>query len=568
MRKITFISLISLAAAAFSACSNSLPLARTNPSPRVANAMDLGPVAPGEVIDLVFGIRVADPIHLHQFLTKQPLTGDSMSPSDFGDAFGVSGGEYARIVTWLRAQGFTITRTAAGRTEISASATADVVARAFGTEIHQFVDSDGRFVASLGALSFAPEVAPSVSGVVGLDGEFPWHSHAFIPQPQAQPAAAPKPFGAPQLETQYSTTAITSPGMGQTIVILGAGGPPAMTDVSSYITTYKPYGQTTLPGTYTQDLVGGPDRTGDTPDGEQLENTLDIEMVVAMAPYAKIIHVITATNAGGLFADGITHIINTYPDAHQVTVSYGSCERGSAAEMPVLNALFQQAMAQGQQWFFASGDDGTDGCRNGAGNTVASAGWPASSPYVVGVGGTQINTAAAAGKVATELAWNSWSAGMTGIPGATGGGASESLDKPAFQMGVTPDDGARDEPDVSALAGPPYVNIYEEALTTLGAPSAITQVAGTSAATPMWAGVWALIEQGKSNPTITNGLTELYTLGKTAATATSFQDVTSTTNSSGGQGDTTAGGYVPAAGYDLATGWGTPNVPNLIKNWQ
>ena len=160
-----------------------------------------------------------------------------------------------------------------------------------------------------------------------------------------------------------------------------------------------------------------------------------------------------------------------------------------------MNSMFMQAKAEGQQWFFAAGDSGTDGCRDGTGNKIVSAGWPASSPYVVGVGGTEVKTGT------TELVWD-W--GST-IGGATGGGASESFDKPSFQTGVGPgaSDGARDEPDVAALAGGPGVIVYLD--------GSAAGYGGTSAATPMWAGVWA-IEQAKGHKTITNGLETLYTL--------------------------------------------------------
>jgi xanthomonalisin len=82
----------------------------------------------------------------------------------------------------------------------------------------------------------------------------------------------------------------------------------------------------------------------------------------------------------------------------------------------------------------------------------------------------------------------------------------------------------------------------------------------------MWAGVWALIGQGHNLTTISNGLEQIYALGK--AKSAGFVDITSGSN--GGPGDVIPGGYPTAAGYDLATGWGTPNVAQLIASagWQ
>jgi kumamolisin len=311
-----------------------------------------------------------------------------------------------------------------------------------------------------------------------------------------------------------------------------------------------PYKLTAFPGKYTQQLVGGPDRTGETanPNGEYGENCLDADMVMTFAPYANIVHVITSTNAPGLFTDGISYIVNQLPGAHAVSVSYGSCERGSSGEFVVVNALLAQAKAEGQLWFFAAGDSGSDGCRDGSGNTIVSAGWPASSPYAIGVGGTQLGTAG----TGTEQVWNT---NPTAPPvtqaGAGGGGVSEAFDKPAYQTGVTPADNSRDEPDLAALAGPPYIADY---------PGQQSGVGGTSAATPMWAAIWALVDQkvwaGKGQPM---SIEMIYRL---AATKVGFKDIT--TGNNGGPGDLKTGGYPAAAGYDLATGWGSPNVTALL----
>ena len=92
-----------------------------------------------------------------------------------------------------------------------------------------------------------------------------------------------------------------------------------------------------------------------------------------------------------------------------------------------MNTLFEQAQAEGQQWFFASGDTGTDGCRDGAGNKHIAAGWPTSSPYVIGVGGTMI------GAGGVEVAWNDNSPAAASAAG--GGGPSEVFNKPAYQVG-------------------------------------------------------------------------------------------------------------------------------------
>ena len=545
---------LSLSLLLFAACSNRTTLPASAPGPRVDGAVDLGQLPRDAAVDLVIGLHLRAAPALQKFLERQDQTLDTMSPEDFADSFAVSAVEYADVRRWLVAHGFTITRTTAGRTTISVRATADVVEQAFGAALHEYEDGDGRFYAAVDALTLAPEIAPSVGGIIGVEGGLPWVSHMVHP-PAPAPNAANQPYGATDLESQYQTSAITTPGSGETIVILGAGNGPVASDIAGYFSTYKPYGQATNPGSYKVEQVGGPNRDpNDIAELERQENTLDIDMIAAIAPYASVVHVLTATNTPGLFADGISYIVEQHKEAHAVSVSYGTCERGAASYMPTMHAMLAEAKAEGQTWFFAAGDTGTDACRSGTTNKIVSAGWPASAPWVVGVGGTQISTGT------TEVTWNSYPGSILAPGAAGGGGVSESLDKPAYQMGVTPNDGARDEPDVAALAGSPNINIYLAGASPFGNT---VPVGGTSAAAPMWAGVWALLEQAKNHVAITNSLEGLYTLGKNGK---GFHDVTSGNN--GGPGDTGTGGYPAAMGYDLATGWGSPNTAELIANWQ
>lgn len=559
-----------LCCAAVAGCASSAPVAGRQENPRLSQARDLGPAPRDNTYRMVIGLRLPRLDRLNSFLAKRDPNGDIFSPTDFADTFAASATDYAQMVTWLSSQGLTIERTTDGRTTVTVSGSTDAFEHAFGSALHSFQDAGGEFDAFVKLPSYPIELAGIVSGEVGLDGEPKWFSHRIVPPSPGPDLSVNTSLNAWDIEQLYqtatitgtfpsgtSTPKVTTPGMGETIAILGAGGAPKLaTDINGtggYMTRYKPYGLATLPATgggYSIMNVGGPSRDGATADANEYgENVLDIDMILAMAPYAKVVHVLTATNSPGLFTDGISYIVNQLPAAHTVSVSYGGCERYSGTEMPVMSALMAQAKAQGQVWFFAAGDSGTDGCRevdpnnpSGPGaNKIISAGWPASDPNVIGVGGTQLATVN--GKL-TEEAW------------VNGGGApSESFDKPAYQMGKTPADNARDEPDVAALAGSPYIFIVQN-----GAQGA---VGGTSAATPMWAGIWALLDQSKGGTGLKMAQEKLYPLGG----GTSFTDVTlGTTNGPDGVAGTQPG-EAAKAGYDLATGLGTPILPNLIANW-
>ena len=517
-------------------CSANAPLADARVSDRAANAVDLGRLASDTELDFVVGLSLRNRPGLHRWLAERATGDDVLAPDDFAAAFAPTAQEYARVVGWLRAHNVFVTRTVAGRTTVSAHATAGAVEQLFAVELHQYSDDNGSFSAAAGTLQVAPELVGVVEGVVGLSGSGGWKPHLAWPNATGG-ALVPN-----DMHMLYGSTAIVNPGMGETVAILGTGLPPdPVADVGGYMKDFKPYNLTAAPG-YEQRFIGGPNRDPlSTAKGEYIENVLDAEMVLAMAPLANVVHVHTSTNSPGLFTDGISYIVNQVPQAHAVTVSYGGCERGAAQEMAVENTLFEQAQAEGQQWFFASGDTGTDGCRDGAGNKHITAGWPTSSPFIFGVGGTMLSSG-------VEVAWNNNSASGEA---AGGGGPSEVFGKPAYQVGKTPSDNARDTPDFSAISGGAGVFVAVK--------GQHGSVGGTSAASPMCAGAWALVDQGKGGMGITDAHTKIYAIGTSGA----FNDVTKGDN--GGPDGLTAG-YPAGTGYDLATGWGTPNVAQLIAH--
>jgi len=520
-------------------CSANAPIDPSQPTPtRIEQAVDLGRMSADAPIDFVVGLALRAPTALHRFVAGRAVGDEPIQPDDFADGFAPTKQEYARVVAWLRSTGALITRTSAGRTTVTVHGTAAAVEKLFGVELHQYADADGEFFAAAGPIVVANDLVGTVNGVVGISGTGGWKPHLAWPNLSAGAALSPL-----DMEKLYGSSAIANPGMGQTVAILGAGNPPDPTgDLNAFMTSYHPYNITSPPTGYSQFLVGGPTRESpSSANGEYIENVLDAEMVLSMAPFANIVHVLTATNSPGLFTDGIVHIVNNVSQAHAVTVSYGGCERGAAQEMAVMNTLFEQAQAEGQQWFFASGDTGTDGCRDGAGNKHITAGWPTSSPYIIGVGGTMI------GNGGTEITWNQNSASAGEAAG--GGGPSEVFKKPAYQMGKSPNDNARDTPDISAIASGVFIAVKGQHGT----------VGGTSAASPIVAGAWALVCQGKGGAGIKDALTKIYNIGTTPA----FNDVVMGNN---GGPDGMSAGYPAGTAYDLATGWGSPNVAQMIAN--
>jgi kumamolisin len=534
---------LAIAAGALAGCSvpsTGAPMPDHQPE-RVIGAQDIGLVPRDEQVDLVLSLKMRDLDGVHRLLSAQNDSRSSsyrqyLTPQAFGERFGTTPDDYQRVVDWATSYNLTVTRTTDSRTTVSLRGSAADIERAFGTQLHKFSDANGEFRAPTQDLSILGHIAGLIDGIGGLDDAARWKSRRVqppAPVPNAGPGGRKDPA---DLQAMYGVTGLSRPGDGATVAILGTGDPPLVVeDVDYYIKKFNL--PTQRAAQYTQVFVGGPNRDStELAQNEYGENVLDIDMVLALAPYANVVHVHTALNSPGLFEDGIVFIINNLPQAHQASVSYGVCERVAATGIVSMNNLLLQAKLQGQSWFFATGDDGTDGCRDGKGNKVLSAGFPTGSPYAVGVGGTQIT----GGK---EIAW-----------AGGGGGQSQLALKPDYQIGVGPyaNDGVRDTPDVAALAGSPGV--------TVGFQGQVTTLLGTSAATPMWAAVWSILDQHTGYVGITNIHERLYDLGR--ANSPAFNDITAGNNSNG-----VTPGFPAIVGYDLATGWGTPNTTKLLEQW-
>jgi kumamolisin len=263
---------------------------------------------------------------------------------------------------------------------------------------------------------------------------------------------------------------------------------------------------------------------------DDTEQTLDITQALGMAPSLASLDVyISTTSDTAIIAAMTTH--NPLPTT--IGCSWG----WSPVDPSSLDPYFQQMAAQGQNFFAASGDSST---WKSSGNAAP---WPADDPNIVSVGGTDLVTASAAGAWKSETAWVDSGGGITtngfAIPSWQQlSGVINSSNKGSTTL--------RNGPDVSANANFTfYVCADRQACTA-------NNYGGTSFAAPMWAGYIALVNQqlvangqatiGFLNPTI-------YQQNVGSQYAADFHDITSGTS----------GSYTAVTGYDLVTGWGSPN---------
>jgi kumamolisin len=236
-----------------------------------------------------------------------------------------------------------------------------------------------------------------------------------------------------------------------------------------------------------------------------------------------------------------TAIISAMTTHNPLPTTIGCSWGWTPADPSTLDPYFQRMAAQGQTFFAASGDSSTWSRSNEA--------WPADDANVVSVGGTDLVTASAGGAWKSETAWVD-----------SGGGVSpDSIVIPSWQQlsGVinSSNKGSttlRNGPDVSANSNFTFYVCADQ--TTCSA----NEYGGTSFAAPMWAGYLALANQqsvasghgliGFINPTI-------YSQNVTPSYGTDFHDISSGTS----------GSYSAVTGFDLVTGWGSPNGTGLIN---
>jgi hypothetical protein len=549
-----------------------------------------------------------------------PEFGQFLRPGQFGTRFGPSLSTVAAVRTALEQAGLSPGQVTSNRLSIPVTVTAATVKRVFGTGLVRYRLADGRVAFANSATPSIPAAAaPYVSGIVGLNNLDVQHSMLVRPKtglpgpPRASAgvardqvastvegslaagsaAAGPKAacsgataqpgFTADQLASYYGMSSLYAMGDGGKGVTIGLleFEPYTGADITAY---KKCYGLST---TVAEENVDG----GVTPRTLQSgEAALDIEDAAGLAP-ASSIKVYEGPNTDQGAYDTYAAMING-DVAQVISTSWGECESQAAASADVKvpgqaqqetdlaaeGLLFEQAAAQGQTVFAAAGDDGSTACEITEGGNLEPEPFlavsdPGSQPDVLSVGGTTIGAT-------SQSVWND-------IYGAGGGGISQFQCMPGYQDQATipglinsfskADTAAgcasgrfRQVPDVSADADPNtgYAVYFDGGWATFG---------GTSAAAPLWAAVAALTDAspfcasyGSRQAALPTSagvpFTSVYDVAA-ADHATIYSsspqiltDVKAGNNFDRQSGYTGTQVYPATAGYDQASGLGTPLV--------
>ena len=500
-------------------------------------------------LDIVLTLR--DPAGLDAFLADLysqtvPNYRHFLTPAEFTAKFGPTQENYDAVVRYAQQHGLAVTGGSRDGMEVQVRGPVSAVESAFHVNLLTYQHpTENR-------IYYGPDREPSADlpfalwHVSGLDSYSIPHplyvkksdyakAHGISPDAvvrHATTGSGPSAsfLGSDMRAAYYGGTALT--GAGQNLGLFEFLG----TDLADLTTYYKNVKQTnsvpvsviSTDGTSTSCVdsrAGG--RCDDT------EQTLDMTQALGMAPGLESLVMYVGSTDTAIISAMTTHS----PLPTTIGCSWG----WTPADPTTLDPYFKKMAAQGQNFFAASGDSSTWSKRNEA--------WPADDANIVSVGGTDLTTASAGGAWKSETAWVD-----------SGGGISpDKIAIPAWQQlaGVinSSNKGSttlRNGPDVSANANFTFYVCADQTTCTAN------EYGGTSFAAPMWAGYIALVNQQLK----TNGFSDigfinpyLYSFGVSSSHATDFHDITSGTS----------GSFSAVTGYDLVTGWGSPNGQGLIN---
>jgi hypothetical protein len=508
-----------------------------------------------------------------------------LTADEFTATFGPSQGDYQAVIDFAKSHGLHISGTHANRTLVDVNGSVADIEKAFHLHMQVYQHPDeARTI-------FAPDVEPSldlatpVLMISGLD-------NSAEPRPRLHSSGAPArsnirplggggggggngggntgPFEGYDFRNAYAA-GVAQDGTGQSVGLFELFAF-SQQDIQDYedeagISPYVNVQPVLIDGASGDDSsVDYTDDPGYLDYGVEVAG--DIEMAISMAPGLSSVLVYEGPTPLDVPPLGTNYIqdatttaqINdvlnrmaTDDLARQLSCSYGFDINLSTVQ------IFQQYAAQGQSFFLAGGD-------GGAYSGVVDE--PADDPYITVVGGTTLTTSSSSGAWASETVWltPATSDPLNGDTpeAATGGGVSRVYSIPSWQQGISMSANGgsttmRNLPDVSLVAN--NINVVwgnDFAGTSIDLPEG-----GTSLAAPLWAGLVALANQqgaATGQPPVGFVNPALYAIGKSTNYHACFQDITTGCNTN----SSSPTKYYATAGYDLCTGWGTPNGANLI----
>lgn len=527
-----------------------------------------------------------------------------LTPQQYTARFGVTQEDFDKVSRWLTSEGFQVTGGSPAQGFVKFNGSVASISHTFNTAISKF-SADGTKFANATDPLLPAEYGGLVSSITGLNNLFASKALTANPARPAEgaPAARSMLNPAPSLKEPLMLASLpaASPAVESPEVTIGGQTSLTPNDFYSFYDE-GPLKTAGVTGTGCIAIVGDsdfnaapiaafnsqfglPDNSGNIAkilvDGtspginsDEIETLVDLEWSHSVAPGAAIKYFLgnSSSSTNGPIVDAIQGAV-TNGACGVISVSFSLCGGSSSFYTTTIGNIITQAQIQGQTILVSAGDDGAAGAVfNGAScvaGTTKNVNELASNPFIASVGGTAFNAGSFTSHT-TERAWNDSDDpnGSFAGGGATGGGASIYFSKPTYQNGLTPNDNARDQPDVAFVASPNYPGafVYQDP-TTVGtnnclqtSTGACLQVyGGTSLAAAAWAGVVDLLVQ-KSGANVGSINSQVYQSASAGQSAAGFYDITAGDNNFNG-----VAGFTAQAGYDQVTGWGTIDINNFVN---
>jgi kumamolisin len=559
----------------------------------------LGSAPAGKSLSLVLPLKT-DKAGLARFATAvsspgSPQYGQYESISALVRRFGAPAGERTQVLHYLRATGATGVKIDGSGLFADATMSVGLAQRLFGADLASFRTANAsadRFVAPTASARIPAGLAGAVTGVVGLDTRplTSGQSETPTPAPLAaangltaadNPGSAYQPRGGAasgcagglasggftpnQYRTAYGFDPLATAGLdgaGERVALIEINGfKPA--DIKAFATCFAlPVPKVTRYGVGIKKPLAAVNG----------ETTLDLEVLDAAAPGLKGVDVYESHPLASDVLTALTKpLTNPGRKPDVISASLGSCEAQAkqaigGKNITTVESELQLAAASGISVLASSGDDGSSSCFDlqGVPEARQAVSFPASSPWVTGVGGTNI-AVDASNALTNQVVWDSQS-------GAGGGGYSILFKRPSYQSGFTTAK-HRVVPDVAMLAdtSPGYAIYCTAKGDCQDAPPTGPwgEFGGTSAGTPMLAGGLALIDEalrknGRQDIGLANPL--FYKIAASTFGPQVFKDVISGDNDLFAlitNGIKKVGCCTAGPGFDAATGLGGVILSNL-----
>ena len=518
--------------------------------PRRRDAARLGDIDPAAAVEVTVTVRGPD--------LPQVTPGKSMTREELERVYSATPQDMDAVTSELGRYGLRVVDSAPSARSLRGTGTAEQMDAAFRANLGIYRHHDHDYRGREGELEIPANLEGIITGVFGLDQRRVARRVPGIPPYQGSAESVAEAALSPaDLEERYRFP--TGEGEGQTVAIAEFGGAYFANDLAVFCRqqgrpepTVKQVGLGVPVLTEEQVMAMAPSQREQVLE-EAGEVNMDVQIVAGLCPGADIVVYFTTFDQKG-WVDLLNEIIKGAPAGPvAVSVSWGLAEDSSdfsASARRVIDHRLQAAALLGVTVCVSAGDDGSgDQMHDGK----AHVNFPASSPHVLAVGGTQLDGD-------QEVAWFQPPGDRAHGGGATGGGISSVFPRPSWQtVEVSAPEGAgapgRIVPDISALAGPPY---YQMVMLGKPAPNG-----GTSASAPLWA---ALIARSAAAATPQRAPVFLAPLlygagpdGHPLGTSV-CRDITAGDNPSTPPG----WGFSAGPGFDAVSGWGVPDGPPLV----